>query len=147
MPMCYADREDPRKPEQYATLARAISEVANESKSPIDKAAKLLAVGYHEGRFCLRVHSGEHRGPGRGVWQLEGQQRRHRGPFVGLDYESTHNAARVASVVLDRSFQCGHSPGDVFTGYAGRACKSDWATLRDRVRTYRWVYWRLSKWR
>jgi hypothetical protein len=142
LPVCYVDRGDPRKPEQLSTVARAISTVANGSE---DKASKLISVAYNETRLCLHVHSGAHRGPGRGLWQLEGQGRRYKGPFVGLDYDSTLNAARVASNVLDHSYQCGRTPRDVFTAYGARPCVSNWKTLDARVRTYQWAYWRLSR--
>lgn len=143
LPVCYADREDDRKPGQLATVARAVTVVANDSKRPVDKAAKLISTAYNETRLCLRVHSGEHRGKGRGLYQLEGQSRRYQGPFVGLDYDSTLNATRVASAVLDRSFQCGLRPRDVFTAYGARPCGSEWKTLTERVRTYQWVSWSL----
>lgn len=145
-PVCWKDRADPRKPEQLATVAAAITTVANASKNPIDKAGKLLTIFYHESRGCLDVHSGAHRGRGRGPFQLEGQSKRHEGPFVGLDYESTLNAAQVAGDILDHSFQCGSSPRDVFTAYGARPCGSTWKTLNERVATYRWATWRLSKW-
>ncbi len=141
---CYADRaaDIPTKSAQYVNIATAISVVADGS---LDKASKLISKGYNESRFCLAVHSGAHRGYGRGLYQLEGQSRRYAGPFVGLDYESTLNATRVASDILDHSYQCGPTPADVFTAYAGRECGTDWKTLQARVRTYRWAYWRLSR--
>jgi len=145
MPVCWADRHDHRKPWQLLTVAHAITEVANSSRQPVDKAGKLITTFYHEGRGCLDVHSGAHRGPGRGPFQLEGQSKRYSGPFVGLDYESTLNAARVAGDVFDHSYQCGSTPADVFTAYAGRPCGKPWPTLDDRTRTYRWVTWRLSQ--
>lgn len=146
MPVCWEDRDDPRKPGQLAVVARVLAEVANASKHPVDKAGKLTALWYHESKGCLKVHDGSHRGPGRGPWQLEDQHKRYEGPFVGLSYEATLNAARVASDVLDHSFQCGARPRDVFTGYAGRRCGTTWSTLDDRVSTYNWVTWRLTKW-
>jgi len=122
-------------------VAYAIAEVAES----VDKAAKLITVAYKETRLCIAVHSGEHRGPGRGLYQLEGQQRRHKGPFVGLDYEATLRATQVASYVLDHSYQCGRSPAAIFTAYGARPCGSDWKTLRERVRMYRWAYWRINE--
>ncbi len=145
LPVCHADRDDPRKPEQLVTVARAIGTVAAASKYPKDKAAKLIAILRWESTACLAVHSGEHPGRGRGLYQLEGQGRRHKGPFVGLDYESTLNATHVASSVLDRSYQCGRTPRDVFTAYGARPCGSDWSTLSERVQTYQWAFWRLNK--
>lgn len=141
LPLCWADRHDARKPEQLLVLAYAIAEVAEDA----DKAAKLITVAYNESRLCLAVHSGEHRGPGRGLYQLEGKGKQYRGPFIGLSFEATLNATRVASAVLDHSYQCGGSPGDVFTAYGARPCGSDWKTLRARERMYRWAYWRMNE--
>lgn len=146
LPVCWKDRDDPRKTEQIETVARAITDVANASQNPIDKAAKLITVFYHESRGCLAVHAGLSRGHGRGLYQLEGQSRRYQGPFVGLDFDSTLNATRVAGEVLDHSYQCGSAPRDVFTAYGARPCGTTWKTLTDRVQTYRWATWRLSKW-
>lgn len=142
LPVCWKDRADPRKSEQLETVARAITTVANGS---IDKTAKLITVFYHESRGCLSIHAGLSRGRGRGLFQLEGQSKRYQGPFVGLDYESTLNATRVAGDILDHSFQCGPTPRDVFTAYGARPCGSNWKTLDDRIATYRWATWRLSK--
>jgi len=141
LPVCYADREDPRKPEQMQNLAVAIAQASPTPR----RAAFLIAIGYHESRFCLRVQSGEHRGPGRGAWQLEGQSRRYQGPFIGLTPEETGNAAWVASDIIGRSGQCGTRPADVFTAYAGRACGSSWPTLAARVLTFRFVSYRLER--
>lgn len=145
LPVCYADREDPRKPEQLATVARAMAEVANASRNPLDKAGKLIGLFRWEGVGCLDVHEGKHPGRGRGLYQLESQGERYAGPFVGLSYEATLNATRVAGDILDHSYQCGSRPRDVFTAYAARPCGSSWKTLTDRVQTYRWAIWRLSK--
>ena len=141
LPSCWADREDPRKPEQLQNLAAAIAQA---SPNPL-RAAFLVAIGYHESRFCLRVHSGVDTGPGRGIWQLEGQSKRYQGPFVGLTPEETGNAAWVASQIIGRSAQCGSRPADVFTAFAGRACGTVWPTLADRVRTFWFVSARLHR--
>lgn len=145
LPVCWADRGDHRKPAQLETVAQAITEVANASRNPLDKAAKLIGIFRWEGVGCLKVHSGEAKGRGRGLYQLEGQAGRYQGPFTGLDYESTLNATRVAGDILDHSYQCGSTPRDVFTAYGARPCGSSWKTLDDRVATYRWATWRLSK--
>ena len=134
-PLCWADRGAARKPAQLAIVAEAIAEA---SPTP-ERAAYLIAVGWHESRWCLRVHSAAHRGPGRGLWQLEGKRGKLPGPFVGLSLFETSNAAAVASDVLSRSHQCGSTPAEVFTAYAGRPCGSTWATLNSRVQTYYWA--------
>ena len=134
-PVCWVDRDDARKPAQLAVIAEAIAKAA---PTP-ERAAYLISVGWHESRWCLRVHSGAHRGPGRGLWQIEGRRGKLPGPFVGLSQAETDNAAAVASDVLSRSHQCGSSPAGVFTAYAGRPCGSPWVTLTSRVRTYYWA--------
>lgn len=143
LPVCYADRENPAKPAQMATVANAIARASRND----DDAAKLTAVGYHESRFCIAVHSGEHKGPGRGLFQLEGQSKRYPGPFVGLSQAATDNAARVANAILRRSYQCGPTVADVLTGYAGRACGKPWPTLSERVATYWMTRRRFERWR
>jgi len=140
-PVCWQDRADERKPEQLHTVAAAI---AAASPSP-RRAAFLLAISWHESRWCIHVHSGAHTGPGRGLFQMEGQERRYPGPFVGLTPEETGNAAWVASRIIGRSGQCGHSAAAVFTVFAGRACGTSWPTLDARVQTFRFVSARLAR--
>lgn len=141
LPQCYVDREDPRKPGQMQSIAEAIAHAAPSPR----RAVFLIVIGYHESRFCLRVHSGDHPGRGRGLWQLEGQEKRYQGPFVGLTPEETGNAAWVASAIIGRSTRCGLAPAAVLTAYAGRACGTDWPTLADRVRTFEKVSSRLQR--
>jgi hypothetical protein len=141
LPVCWADRDDPRKPEQLQNIAAAI---AHASPSP-RRAVLLIVISYHESRWCLHVHSGQHRGPGRGLFQMEGQEKRYPGPFVGLSPEETGNAAWVASQIVGRSGQCGRAVADVLTAYAGRRCGTTWPTLAERVRTYRFVSARLHR--
>lgn len=141
LPQCWVDREDPRKPEQLQNLAAAIAQASPTPR----RAAFLITIGYHESRFCLRVHSGEHAGVGRGAWQLEGQEKRYPGPFVGLTPEETGNAAWVASRIIGRSTRCGLEPAAVLTAYAGRQCNTVWPTLSERVATFEKVSVRLRR--
>ena len=138
---CWLDRDDPRKPEQTATIVRSVSHAAD----TIKEAALLLTVIKFESNGCIAVHSGEHKGPGRGLYQLEGQAKRHAGPFVGLDYDSTFNATTVALKILRSSHQCGSKPEDILTAYAGRKCQTVWPTLKSRRAVfyhYNAVIWR-----
>lgn len=135
LPVCWTDRVDERKPQQLQTVAVAVSEVADS----VDDAAALLAIAQNESSFSLSVHAGIDRGPGRGLWQLEGQGRRHAGPFVGLDLAATTNAASVALFAWDHSWNCGKTLADRFTAYAGRPCGVLWPSLKQRVATYWYV--------
>jgi hypothetical protein len=146
LPICAKDRQDARKPDQLRTIASAITTAATETRwrrGPADLAAHLTTIAYHESRLCIHVTTGEHRGPAVTNWQIEGQFRRladkFHGPFIGLGIEPVTNAARVAAHILSKSFQCGSSPGALYSAYAGRACQTDWPTLRQRVQTYKWI--------
>lgn len=134
-PVCWADRDTSGKRDQLETIVQAI---AAEASGP-DEAAMLLAIGWWESRWCLRVHSGEHRGPGRGLWQLEGH-----GEPTGLSLHETRAAARAALGVLRRSWQCGPTPASRLTAYAGRRCHEAWPTLWGRVKTYRWAIYQIN---
>lgn len=135
LPSCWADRADARKPQQLETIAVAESGVADS----VDELAALDAIAANESALCIRVHAGIDRGPGRGLWQLEGQQRRHAGPFVGLSLDATENAARVALFAWRHSWQCGHTLRDRFTAYAGKPCDTIWPGAEKRVATYWFV--------
>ncbi len=141
LPQCWADRGDERKHDQLTVIADAIAKASPSTR----RATFLITISYHESRWCLRVHSGEHPGPGRGLWQLEGQDRRYPGPFVGLTPEETGNAAWVASQIVARSTRCGASPAAVLTAYAGRECETDWPTLDARLVTFERVSKRLRR--
>lgn len=143
LPVCAQDLDDPRKPGQLATIAESVAKVSNSD----DEAAKLLTLINHESAGCIGVHSGEHRGRGRGLFQVEGKAHRYPGPLVGLSQAATDNAARVAVTILRKSYQCGPTVRAVFTSYAGRTCGSDWPTLASRARTYHWMRLRMAKFR
>jgi len=129
-PICWPERADPRKVEQYETIARAISDEARDS----DEAAALIAIGYSESAFSLRVQSGELKGKASGLWQLEG-----RGKFVGLGLDDTTRSAHAALQAWRHSWQCGHSLADRFTAYAAAPCGSTWPTLAKRVERFRFA--------
>lgn len=157
-PVCWADRALPVevKRDQLGVIADAIAEA---SDTP-ERAALLITIGYHESRWCIRVHAGIKRGgAGEGLWQLEGAHHGD-GSRSGLSRYETADAALLASAQLDRSYQCGSSPAAILTAYAGRPCwqsASDprypgdtgvewgygWPTLTSRVRTYRWALGRI----
>ena len=146
-PVCWADRRVPQadKQGQLAAIATAIADAS----PTVERAAYLVAIGWHESRWCLAVGSGAKRGGrGEGYWQLEGS---HHAPGArsGLSLEATRSAALLASAQLQRSQQCGKSPAAVLTAYAGRPCgqaSGGWLTLTARVRTQRWAAYELERW-
>ena len=146
-PACWADRHAPpgAKATQLGYVARAIAEASPD----LPTAAYLLDVGWHESKWCLDVHSGERRGGrGEGLWQLEGSHHA-AGARSGLSLDETRSAAALAAFAIGHSFQCGHSPAAVLTGYAGRPCyqarEEGWPTLDSRVRGYWWALGALRK--
>ena len=143
---CWADRGIPPEVKR-AQLESIASAIAQASPTP-ERAALLLTIGYHESRWCIRVHSGQRRGGhGEGLWQLEG---RHHGPGArsGLSVTETLDAARLASAQLGHSYQCGSSPAAILTAYAGRPCvqaSGGWRTLDARVQGYWWALGALTR--
>ncbi len=167
-PACWRDRNVPPELqyEQYAAIATAI---AAASSTP-EQAAYLLSIGWHESRWCLDVGSGARRGgDGEGYWQLEGRGHA-AGARSGLSVDATKSAALLASAAVQRSYQCGSTPSQVLTSYAGRPCwqaeawehppddhprschvgldcvrVEGWPTLDSRVKTYRWALYALGR--
>ncbi len=141
LPVCWADRGVPanEKASQLATIAGAMVEHTSDPT----ELAYLTSIAYHESRFCLAVHAGRTRGPGRGLFQLEPGSRR-RPPFTGLSADATAHAAGEALWMVRHSHQCGESPEGRFTAYAGRACGTAWPTLRSRVALWYTVRARLT---
>jgi hypothetical protein len=144
---CYADRMVPpaHKAAQHHMIAHATTIAALPSRDPVDTAAMLYAIGVQEsGAWCLHVHSGAHGGRGRGLWQVEpGSNAPQLGPRTGVTAEATATSAIAAAWVLQRSWHCGWRPEARITGYAGRACNTEWPTLSQRTRRYWWALARL----
>lgn len=144
---CWRDRDvaPAVKAEQYAWIAEGI---AAASPNP-QRAAYLIVLGYSESGWCLDVHAGKRRtGYADGLWQLEGHDKRDRGPLQGLTRAATLNAARVASETIARTWQCGPSPAGRITAYAGRPCAdavAGWPTLHARVARYGWAAIQLKR--
>jgi len=124
LPLCWQDRADPRKPAQYDTIAQAVSAETRD----VSEAAEVVALGYSETRFCLRVHEGKWRGKASGPWQVENS-----GDLTGLGLDETRRSLRAALGIWRRSWQCGPTWADRFTAYAGRGCQTIWPTLEQRV--------------
>lgn len=136
LPVCWVERDDSRKPEQYDTIAQAISAEARDD----DEAAALITIGYSESTFALRVQTGELKGKASGLWQLEG-----RGKFVGFGLADTQRSAHAAVGAWRHSWQCGSTFADRITAYAGRACGTVWPGLETRVARFRYVRWTIAK--
>ena len=145
---CWADRGDIRKPAQLETIAEAITVATERARwrgNRMVLAALLVAISYHESRFCISTHEGKP-GPGAAVtiFQIEPGSRL-KGYRAGLDLESTISAATAAADLLSRSFQCGPEAVNVLRSYAGAKCDSEFPTLRARQRTYFVVFARLVR--
>jgi hypothetical protein len=140
LPVCYQERAWAGKREQLEDVARVIADVSAQAKRPEQRAAELIAIGYWESRFCWFVQVRKQRRAGNGYWQLETFE----GVVTGPERSALENGAFHASFMLSRSYQCGSRPRDVFTGYAGRRCGTQWATLNSRERTYYWAKGRIE---
>jgi hypothetical protein len=143
LPVCARDRGDPRKAEQLTTVAIAITGAALEARDPATRAAELIAVGYHESRFCLDIHLGRH-GLGNALtpWQIEYAAHPWATVSVGLDVPHTYLAAATAGRILDHSWHCGPTPAERFSAYAG-TCSTTWKSRQARADTFVWAWLRL----
>lgn len=139
------------KQAQSFALADGIATAAASQKvaTPRDWAALVVAIGYHESGFSLRIGDGLCK-------PLECDRGRARGPFQVHKYaeavpvwEQMHGLehvgvqARVASARLLRGYYTCRGAGDWFvatvSGYAGRRCGTIWPGLEQRVATWRAV--------
>lgn len=135
---------------RYDTIADA---VAHEAGTDERLGLFMLTVARHESTFRRDTHSGKHRGDaGRSVSIFQIKCKRGdmaRVPFtdfrvheiVGVDIESTRNAASaVATILRPRIKGCGGAPLCVFKAYggiAGKPAPDVQARLDARVATYR----------
>lgn len=132
LPTCYKDRTDPRVPEFLATEAYAIAAEVRD----VDEAAALGSILHHEAANCIKVqtqytHSGAY-----SVFQLEGKRHMYQQPFLGLEYNSIHNAVYAAVDVWRHTWNCGPGFANRMTSYAGKPCGEKWATLDARTNTF-----------
>lgn len=141
LPVCWADRGVPanEKASQLEVIAAAL---LARTQDP-SELAYLTSIAYHESRLCIAVHAGRVRGRGRGLFQIEPGSRRVP-PFTGLSFEATEHAAGEALWMVRHSHQCGSTPADRFTAYAGRECEKYWPSLRSRVALWYSVRARLT---
>jgi hypothetical protein len=148
LPCFVEDRGDARKDGQLAAIAAAVADVSRDApRPPREWAALMLAVGYHESTFSLRIHRGDckphecDRGRARSAWQL------HKNLFTEPVWEQLHgieNTAvqvRAASDALRRAYYTCSRSGvpwlqGTLNGYAGRRCSSQWPGLEQRTTTF-----------
>lgn len=155
LPVYTEDRGTPElKDVQLQDLARAIEQASGKPPGglhPKDWQALLIAIGYHESTWSLRIHRGQckpwecDRGLSRGPWQQK------RNVFTspvwdqlhGLEHVDTQAAA--ASDFLRRSYgTCSRSGQPWLVGtinaYAGRRCgDTSWEGLHSRTDLWRRV--------
>lgn len=142
---------------QLTTLAAAIADASDDQSitRPRDWAALIIAIGYAESSFSLRIHVGlckPHecdRGRARGPWQLH---RYAEATPVWDKMTGIENAgvqAAVASARLARGFYTCRTKGDWLTatinGFAGRRCDLIWPGLERRVAVYHRVRKAINK--
>ena len=149
------------KQAQSFALADGIATAAAEQKvaTPRDWAALVIAIGFHESGFSLRIHRGEC------IWEkrecdaalIKGERVfRARSPWqmhaygvaagawdqlIGLEHTETQ--ARVASRRLQTGYYTCRGAADwliaTVNGFAGRRCGHIWPGLEQRVATWRAV--------
>ncbi len=145
LPVAVQDRDNEFKQEQLSIVAHAIEKATQQVKWPnsdrTSLAAYLVAVGYHESRYRIQTHEGVAKAHSYGLWQVTPWAHKvTREELIGISQSQTDRSALIAATALSRSWQCGPNPADMFTAYyGGAACKSDWRTLKSRVRTFWWV--------
>ncbi len=150
LPTFHEDAADERKPGQIAAIAKAIEEASQKPPGGLsrkDWQALLVAVGFWESTFSLRILAGDckphecDRGRARSAWQL------HRNLFTApvwdrLIGEDIELQAQTASDMLKRAFAtCSRSGAHWLSGtinaYAGRRCgDTSWPGRAQREKTW-----------
>lgn len=148
LPLAAEDRRpelEPQKSAQYQALAQAMTEAARDRR----ELAFLIAWGWHETAYSLRIHRNEcrrwecDRGRARGPWQL------HRN---GLDAQSWDKLAGVenareqaleAALRARRALRSCPTVEGAFRHLVGRGCSSPLPGVDKRVATFRRVIARL----
>lgn len=133
------------KSAQYQALAQAMAETARDRR----ELAFLVAWGWHETKFSLRIHRNEcrrwecDRGRARSPWQLhrngldQGSWER----LVGID-NVRHQAAEAALRARRALAWCGTVEG-AFRSMSGRGCSGRLPDAGARVATYETIRRRL----
>lgn len=139
LPVANEDVGDTRKPLQLETIASAIAETA----ATPEEAAMLIATGYEESKFSLRIHAGRCKphecdgGKARGPWQVW----RAKMPaklwrkMHGLG--NTHEQARQAQrrLMWGQAWCLGNEYG-AMARYLGLSCSYRGPLIRRRLELY-----------
>lgn len=148
LPVCWQDRAE--DPQQHAARFAWIADAVDAATPSLHERAALIAIGWHESRWCSAVHAGKRKGGhGAGLWQIEPGSNRPP-PYAGLSWEATLNAAQQALWLWRHSWQCGPQIPARFTAYAGAPCESELALsgwgpeARGRAQFLWWAEWRLA---
>ena len=137
------------KREQLEAIADAVAHVSlTAPRPPREWAALVLAVGYHESSYSLRIHAGHckplecDRGRARSSWQLH--QNYHTRPVWDelWGIENTAVQVRAADGMLRRAFYtCARSGVPwlqaTLSAYRGSRCGAEWPGLQVRLATAR----------
>ncbi len=148
------------KSAQLDAVSLAVARAASMQRirSPREWSALLLAVGFHESTYSLRIHRGDCRlekrecdakrvkGAGlvaraKSPWQLhENTLNRDSWPHL-TGIENTDIQALEASAALQRGFHTCSRSGvhwlrGTINGFAGRRCDARWSGLESRIATY-----------
>jgi len=145
----HEDIADPRKPEQLDAIAAAVGKLKPpQGISRGDWQALVIAVGFHESGYSLRIGDGNCRthecdhGRARSYWQLHANL--HTAGFwdqlVGNKYVEVQ--ARVASEMLARAYYlCRGTQSDwsasMLSAFSGRRCDAQWSGLATRIETWK----------
>jgi hypothetical protein len=147
LPVYGEDRADPRKPDQLEVIATAIDAVSTEAAAPRKMAALLLATGWNETGWSLRVHDGHCKswecdgGRARGPWQTQ----RNSMPLERWEqmrgFQNTRAQAEAARErILLGLAQCHGSERGAIARYLGHACDARSEQLDDRYDWYMRAY-------
>jgi hypothetical protein len=143
------------KREQSETIATSIATVASRQRSmvPRELAAVLVALGWHESKFALRIAEGRckpwecDRGKARGIFQIHRRDAMSDAQWDALlgtgtepTLASTREIARrvIAARKRCRSLEARQDwAAGVFSSLAGRGCIGEFKGRAERVRVFR----------
>lgn len=149
LPMAAEDRRpelELQKSAQYQALAQAMTEAARDRR----ELAFLIAWGWHESAYSLRIHRNEcrrwecDRGRARSPWQLH-RNGLDQGSWDGLaGVENVRGQAQEAALRARRALAwCGTVEG-AFRSMGGRGCSGLLPGVERRMATFRTVLARLQ---
>jgi hypothetical protein len=158
LPTFHEDRESDGKTQQLSAIAQAVAEFAipPDGIPRREWAALVLAIGFHESTYSLRIHAGDCRlekrecdaakkngklyARAKSPWQMH-ENTLNRDVWSQLTgIENTDVQVIQASAMLQRGFHTCSRAGvpwqvGAINGYAGRMCKARWPGLEARLAT------------